>query len=495
MIGEPSNTTPAGPQGSLRGKAVRGAMFTGASQATRLLVQVASVVVLARMLSPGAFGLYAMVTPLVSLAMLFQDFGLASAIITARTVDDGQLRALFRINVGISLALTLLLAASAPLVASFFDEPEVAAVAAATSIQILLAGLAASHLALLSRRLRFHRLAAVEIASTVVGFGAALLVANMTNGPWALVAQTTVAALVLTVGAWLATGWLPFGKADFRGANALLRFGGGLTVFNLANYLSRNADNILIGWANGPVQLGYYDRAYKLLLLPIMQINAPISKLMVPVLSKLVDEPARFRSAYLRSVRIMLVVTAPGLLTLALTADTFIPLLLGARWSGTVPIFKWLGLAGGFQILSSTFGWLFISTSRTRDLAKLGAAGAVISLSSFLVGLQWGAVGVAAAYALSGFALRLPLSLWMLGGRGPVTWRDIVQLAAPYLTSSMVAAAAWWAAAGYLSTGLVYLIASGGLIFAVFLAVFMLFAEGRRTLRDGIGLIGAIGTR
>src|SRR3546814_16295601 len=114
----------------------------------------------------------------------------------------------------------------------------------------------------------------------------------------------------------------------------LLHFGRGLAGFNILNFISRNADNVLIGRFTSATQLGYYDRAYKLLLFPLSQINNPVGRVLIPILSRLVAQPERYRQAYLRAVGQLLLFTIPGVGFLITNAHKYVPPVRGPQEIG-----------------------------------------------------------------------------------------------------------------------------------------------------------------
>lgn len=480
------------PTGGIKGRAVSGALSTGSAQIVRVVVQFASVVILARLLTPRDFGIFAMITPIVGFSTMFQDFGLSQALVTAPTLSQAEAAGMFRINLMLSAAIAAILVIAAPGIALLYREPIVMWLTMAMAAQIVIAGATVSHTALLSRSMRFGRLAQIDIAKAILGIAIAIVIAFWWPGPWALAAQTIGAALVGMVLAWTFTGWRPVGRVSLKTLRPMLRFGAGMTTFNLSNYLSRNADNVMIGLAYGAVPLGNYDRAYKLLLYPLQQINQPIASVMIPVLSRLADEPDRYREAYRRTLRQTLLFTLPGMAALICTAPVLVPTLLGARWAPVVTIFQWLGIAGLHQTISNTFGWLFVSQRRTGEYARFGLFSTATCLIAFAAGLPWGPEGVAAAYALSGVFVRLPLIIWQVGGRGPVSRGDIIAVFLPYLVAVAAGMATWWFAAPMIHLPpLAFLVISGALIFFVSWLLIALRADGRRTFADAWGLLPA----
>lgn len=274
----------------------------------------------------------------------------------------------------------------------------------------------------------------------------------------------------------------------------MIHFGRGMLGFNIFNFLSRNLDNILIGRFVGAAQLGYYDRAYKLLLFPLSQINQPVGRVVIPILSRLVSEPERYRAVYLRTVQQLALFTLPGVVFMIIYAQSAIPAILGEHWRASVPIFVWLGFAALHQPISATTGWLFISQSRTGEFAQWGLVVAVTSIAAFIVGLPWGAVGVAAAYALSDMFIRMPIVWYWVGRRGPVCTGDLVRIAWPHVIANMAMAVVLiellpLRLSGFLLFDLGMKFAAG---FAVCWATLAVFPKGRAVLLDLAGTIGNV---
>src|SRR3546814_1840897 len=139
-------------------------------------------------------------------------------------------------------------------------------------------------------------------------------------------------AAFVCAGLWYISYWRPHLALAIGESRSRLHFGRGLAGFNILNFISRNADNVLIGRFTSATQLGYYDRAYKLLLFPLSQINNPVGRVLIPILSRLVDQPERYRQAYLRAVGQLLLFTIPGVGFLITNAEQLVPAVLGPQW-------------------------------------------------------------------------------------------------------------------------------------------------------------------
>ncbi len=475
----------------LGGRTVRGGVVTSAAQVLKSLLTVASTLVLARLLTPQDFGLVAMVTAVTGFLAMFKDMGLSMATIQRESLTQSQVSALFWINAALGLAITILIAAGSWAFVWFYDRPELMGIALVLAVAFMIDGLTVQHRAILQRQMRYRLLAVVELTAVAGGLVAAVLLAWRGVGYWALVANTLVAAAFGLVGLWLVCGWRPGRPARARELTDLLRFGGNLTGFTFMNYFARNLDDVLIGRFHGANELGLYQMAYQMLMVPISQINNPVSRVAIPALSRIVGEVSRYRRTYTRLLEKLLLVTLPLGVVLIGTADWLIAVTLGSQWTEAAPIFAVLGISIFSQAIGNTTGWLFISQDRTDDMFRWGIMGGTTAVVSFLIGLPWGAFGVALAYSVVGVTVRTPWLLWYVGRSGPVRTRDFYQAAWP------AAIAALGAGAGTLAARQLWLFDHPAANLAVALplagigalASTLSFERGREILRDGIRLL------
>jgi PST family polysaccharide transporter len=486
----------SGDVSALKRSTVRGIAFTYASQAMRMVIQFASVIVLSRLLNPAEFGLYAMVTPVYGLVLLAQDFGLTQTTIQRFAISRGQISALFWINVTVGLGLALLLVALAPAVASFYGDPRCAMLTRGFAGVIAVSAISAQPLALINRAMRFRYLAILDALAFSIGVGGALLLGFITRSYWALFAIPAITTIVTAIGAWAGAGFVPDRPRRESQMGELLRLGGGFTGFNICNFVARNLDNVLIGRADGQSALGLYDRAYKLLLFPLQQINQPLARVMMPTLSRLQNDPVRYRTTYRRAAQQLLILSQPGIVFAIATAPILVPTLLGSQWRGAAPIFQWLGLAALQQALSASTTWLFISQGRSGEYLTWGVFNAVTSGAAFLAGLPWGPLGVAAAYSVSQICLRMPVMWWMATRKGPVRLGDLLAIATPHAAASAVAFAAVIAFGQTANLGPHgTLTASLVVAYAASLLTLAAIPAGRAMLRDGLTLLATLQAR
>jgi polysaccharide transporter, PST family len=460
-----------------------GALVTAASQAYRVILNFASGVVLARLLTPADFGLVAMVSTSLTFVALIQDLGLNQATIQRARISGAQMSALFWLSLGSSVILAVILAASAPAIASFFGDLRLIPLTVAFSALVIVGGAQSQQLALLSRDMRFKSLAIIDILAVTSSAVAGVVIAWLTSSYWALFVSSLVFSVVSLGGAWILCAWRP-GRPSFDGEfRQILSFGSGVSAFNIVNYFARNADSILIGRFYGAEPLGLYNRAYRLLLFPILQIQGPLGRVMLPLLARLQSDPERYRKAYAECMTLLLIASHPGLIFAIIFAEEVFLLLLGPSWVPAAQIFRWLGIAGLYHMVSSPTGWLFLSQGRAGDFFWLGLYNAITIVGAVVAGLPWGPVGVAASYAMSEYFLRVPVTFVVAGRRGPITARELWVIAGPHVFATVVGGCVLFAAARVIpSPGAGACLFIFVLSYAVYCLVLIIFPGKRRIL-------------
>ncbi len=396
---------------------------------------------LARMLAPSDFGLVAMVTAFVGFSTMFRDFGLSTVTVQREDVSHDQVSTLFWINVAISTSIALLIAVCSPLIGRFYADSRLVPIALALATISLFDGLAIQHHAVLRRRMRFTAIAVIELLATSVGVTVGLSLAWSGAGYWALVAQQVSMVFTKTVLMWLRSGWTPGRPGTLSSVRSMLAFGRNLTGSRMAHYLTRNLDKILIGKIWSAEQLGFYHKADNGAVLPFQQAGHTLSRVAIPTLSRLQNDPTRYRSYFGTAA---LLVTAGGLPLVAfLTVDAgkIVRLFLGSQWIEAVPIVRILAPVAVAEMVAVLTRWVFVSLGNSRRLLTGRVIESVVKIAAMIVGVRWGGMGVAVALALTSSALILPALVYCFRG-SPVSLADFAESAWRPLVAATAAAAA-----------------------------------------------------
>lgn len=497
VIDETSTTRPnrrdpfAAPDVSrnLRRSSVRGASVMSFSRVAGMGLRFLSTGILARMISRDDFGLFAMTAVISGFLGIFMDVGLSQATIQRPEINHRQISTLFWINVALGAVVSAVFALSAPAIAAFYGQPALIGMIPVLAISFLFGSLGLQHLALLTRNMRYPLLAGIEIFSMLAGVVTAVWMAKAGMGYWALVGMAVAPPVAKTAAAWIALRWVPGLPSRGNGVRGMLRFGGDVLGFNIVNYFSRQADTVLIAKFCGSAPVALYEKAYSLLLMPVGQINGPLGAVTIPALSRLQQDPDRFRRYFINAILLVCSLSMPVIAGITLFADEIVAVWLGPDWAASADLFRLLALAALIGGISNPAGWVLISLGLTRRYRLLGLANSAIIVSAFVIGLLTGPReagafgsmrGVAIGYSAAMLLNFVPYWAWALKGTPVAVGKVLRTMMVPALACVPSAAAAWWfkeQGAG-LASGWPWTIAAMAVFGLVYAAV-LLFGFGK----------------
>lgn len=386
---------------SLGTVAARGARVVMTAQMARLIIQLGSLVIMSRLLTPQQVGLVAMVIAVINVADLIRDFGLSSGAIQAKTLSRGERDNLFWVNLSLGLACMLVAAAIAPLLALLYSEPKVTLITLVLSLSFLLSGATTQYRAGLTRDMRFRQIAAVDVGAQVIATGTGITLAFNGFGYWAIVAQQLTMVVCALIGNVIFGAWVPRPPRRDVDTKKFFRFGGPILGTNLLGYALNNVDNIGLGAVAGPSAVGVYSRAYQLLMVPLGVLNGPMSGVAFPVLAKVQNDEERFVLFVRRLHLISAYFFGLGFGVMAGLAWPIVDLLLGDQWSAAAPIVAVLALGGIFKALTMVFYQVYVARGATAELFKLYLRTRPVMLLLILGGLPWGPIGVATGHLVA----------------------------------------------------------------------------------------------
>ncbi len=426
-------------------RAVTGGFVTAAAQGVKFVLNIGSAVVLARMLSPKDFGLVAMAGALMPILRTFREGGLSTATVQKQDITHAQVSNLFWINVAMGTLITAIGAGLAPAVSWFYHDERLTVVTVLLSLSFAISGAAVQHLALLNRQMRFAAVAGIDIASATGGFVVGVAMAHFGASYWSLVGMqlsTTVLELLLT---WAVSGWRPQLPRRNSGTKPLLTFGASMTVYILLRRLAASTDVILLGRFYGAEPVGLYSRGQALLLRPLDQFISPFDTVFIPLLSRLQDQPERYRQVFIQAYGAIALLSFTFAGLLFGLSSPLVLLLLGKNWSAVIPVFSWLTIAALYIPLSYAAMWLLTTQARSRDLLLVGSVVPLLAVVSVAIGLPFGVTGIALSLSLVGLFLRLPIQYHITGRAGPVSRGDLWGVFFRHLPIWAAVAAVTWA--------------------------------------------------
>lgn len=394
--------------------AARGSGIVLSTQALRALLQFGSMVILARLLDPVDFGLIAMVTAVIGLADLVRDFGLSSAAIQAKDLSRDERTNLFWANLGFGTASTAVIIVCAPLIQAMYDQPGLVPVIISLSWVFLISGANTQFRADLTRSMRYSKIALADVVSQVCGIVIAVVLALLDFGVWAIVAQQLTVAVVALIMNAVSTRWLPGLPRRGVSLRRFFSFGSHLFATQTLTYFTKNIDNVVLGIFSGAYALGLYSRAYQLLMTPLNQINAPMTGVALPVLSRLQDDDERFSHYLTQAQFVATYVTASVLAVAAGLSEPLILVLFGEQWAEVGPIFAILAIGGIFRAIQQVAYWTYLAKGRTAAQLRMIVVTRPIMILIIIAGVPWGPIGVAVGHSVA-YLLFWVASMWHVG--------------------------------------------------------------------------------
>ncbi|MDQ1059914.1 PST family polysaccharide transporter [Arthrobacter globiformis] len=399
---------------SLGRTAAQGAMVTLSLQTARFIVQLSGLVILGRLIAPSEFGLVAMVTAIIGIGDILRELGLVPAAIQARVLTQHQRTNLFWLCSGLGVLVALLVCAASPLIANIYRDDRLIEIALILSLTFVFNGVQAQFQAGLAREMRFAALSVTDLCAQSVGLVVAVTAAIQSFGYWSLVAQLVSQSFALLVLRILASRWMPGLPNRKGGMGRQLAFGKNLTLTQSLVYASSNVDSLIVGSGFGASQLGFYNRGFQILMMPLNQILTPLTTVALPVLSRVSDQRRRFNK-YLQSAQIVMAYPVVLLFSgMAAAAQPLIRLIFGEQWSPSAVIFQILSVGGIFQAIGYVGYWIFLARGLTNSHFRFSLLSRSVLILSILAGSAFGPLGVAAGYTI-GVIINWPLGLMWLG--------------------------------------------------------------------------------
>lgn len=455
-------------------RAMRGTFWSFLSFVSTKALTFITTIVLARLLTPGEFGVIAYCTIVIGFLDLLNNVGVGHALIARRDRLEEAQNAAFVVSIGSSLVLYACAWMLAPLIADFFNEPQVAPLLRVLAIGLLLVGVGTVPMAMLQRDLRFKAYLLPGIARNIIKACVAVGMAWQGFGVWSLVVAELVNKVLEVIIPWAIVRWRPSRAFDYRVAREMLGFGVNIVAVGLLGTFMVNVDYIIVGRVLGGVALGYYTVAYRI---PELFIRSTVDTVMMvafPVLSRLQADARQLETAYFGYLRYLAVFTFPAAAGIALLAPAFFGTFYTEEWRPSIVPMQLIALEIGIASVAYVPGIIYKSINRPDILTKLTLLKLPFVIAVLWFAAQWGINGVAAGMvtlSLASTALDSIVVQRVIGFR----FVDMLRVLAPIVAATVVMALVVASVAAMLPLNLLGLIVPaliGGVVYSVALAVF-----------------------
>ena len=418
-------------------------------QGGKIAVQIAQYVILARMVPPAEYGKFALALPIMTLLSALNDGGLSTAAVTGRHYDKRLASDLYLTQIGLGLAMAVVMALLAPVLAGVYGVPDLREIGWWLALCLAINAWALQPKALLRRQLKVGGLAMVEIAGVVAGLAAAVVSTRFVSGFGLLVvAQVTSVA----VGAIIAMAVAPVRLARFRGEGSYrhaLEIGRHMVASDVLNAARSQIPAMALGFFVVLHEVGLFNRANQLLSLPLLVLAPALTNFLLPLLARDVAYPERRRSHVQRTLRLLLTATIPACVWIAVGPDDLLAWVLGEDWRPAVAILSSLSPLFLVQIIAVISSISMVSAERSRAVRRFAIWNLLLTGAVVLGAAPFGVMALALGLSISGLLLRGPLVV-MLALRERTLERADVMLALRLVLTLGIAAALLLVICGYL---------------------------------------------
>lgn len=373
---------------SVRRELASGVFYTSIAKYAGIVVTLVVTGILSRLFTPEQFGVVNIATVVIAFFAIFSDLGIGPAVIQHKDLDRHDLGGIFSLSVWSGAVMALLFFAAAGTIASLYGDSQVLRnVLRILALNLFFAAANIVPNALILKEKRFRFAAMRSLTVQIAGGTAAIAAAYAGAGIYALTINPVFSSLML-----LAINYrqnpLPLRLRPGRKAlGKVFSFSAYQFSFQLINYFSRNLDKLLMGRYMSLSQLGYYDKSYRLMMLPLQNIAYVISPVMHPIFSEMQHDLKQLGASYLKVVRLLAFIGLPLSAVLFFTAQELVLIIFGDQWEPSVPVFRILALSVGIQIVMSTSGSIFQAANATRMLFLCGVFSAALNVAAICTGI------------------------------------------------------------------------------------------------------------
>ncbi len=397
-------------------------------------------VVLARLLAPEDFGIFAITGIFTGLAATVSNFGLGTALVQRPTIREAHPRSMLAANLIGSAGIVVLLTLFSPLVSRAFRTPIAGPVLALTAWNFIINAASSVSFSLMNRSLRFRDTAFIETVAGVVQGAAAITLALSGMGVWAIAWSGIVQSLARAVLLIASAGWRPALAWDREALRDLVGFGAGLTLKRVLNYCAVNVDQVVVGRRLSAVNLGLYSRAYGLITLPLTQLSRVIMAVLFPTFARIQDDNPRLIAGYSKVVTATALASFPFLVGLGIVAPSFIRVVYGEKWMPAVLPLQIMCVAGMMKAVSTYVGSIVDAKGKIAAEVRRQLVYLVLLFGGTYIGSWFGTSGVAMAVVVASLAMLFMMQS-LLGQLTGMEWRTYLEALAPPLIASGVMAA------------------------------------------------------
>jgi PST family polysaccharide transporter len=423
---------------SIKQKTIQGIFWSGiqnwGSQAGSFIV----FLILARLLTPEAFGLVALANVFINFMQIFLDQGFAQALIQKQEIEDKEINTAFWTQIFIGCLLTIIGFITASLISQSFHKSKLELILKVLSFLFIISSFSQIQRALLKRHFNFKAIAVRALLGIIIAGIIGIYMAVSGLGVWSLVGQQLTYESVGVIVLWKASDWRPKLQFSWQHLSELFDFSLNLLGYKLVEFFNQRIDNLLIGYFLGEIVLGYYAIAHRILQVMTQLLIGTMNQVALPTFSRLQNDSQRFIDAFYQATQFTSLIAFPVFFAMIILSPELVITLFGEKWLTSIPIMQILAFAGILRAVSFFQRSAFVAIGQPLIQFKLGLLNAIFNLIACLIAIRWGILAVAVAYVMSDY-LVFPLGQWFLSKLIQIDWKTyLYKFLAPVICTSVM---------------------------------------------------------
>ena len=400
---------------NLKQQLFSGVFYTALAKYSGIVISLVVAGVLARLLTPDDFGIVAIATVIIAFFSIFTDMGISPAIVQNKALTEKDLSDIFSFTLWMGAGLSVLFFAASWPIAAYYESPILRTLCQLLCVNLFFASATIVPNALFFKNKEFKFIALRSFAVQVASGTAAVIAALNGAGLYALIISPILSSILLFIISLKRYPQHPAMTLGWGALRKIFSYSAYQFLFNIINYFSRNLDKLLIGKYMGMSPLGYYEKSYRLMMLPLQNITQVITPVMHPIFSDYQDDLERLASGYERIVRFLAFIGLPLSVLLYFTAGEVTLIIFGDQWTPSIPVFRILTLSVGVQIILSSSGSIFQAAGDTKNLFMCGLFSSILNVTGILLGIFWfGTLEAVATCITLTFTVNFAQCYWMM---------------------------------------------------------------------------------
>ncbi len=424
---------------SLKDITIRGVAWSAIDNVVQFGVTFVVSIVLARLLSPDDYGLIGIITIFTAICATIINGGMGAALIRTKDATDDDYNTAFLVNLGMSLALYVVIFLCAPLIADFFRREELVSLTQVSSLGMIIGALALVQRVRLTKRIDFKTQAKITLVSSLSSGIIGVVMALLGFGVWALVAQNLSSQIISTVCLWIANKWVPHLRFSNQSFYNLFGFGWKMMVSGLIDTVWKELYQVVVGKFYSPATLGQYTRAKSFSILFSSNLTNVIQRVTYPVLSNIQDDKERMVAAYRRIIKLTMFVTAISMFFLGAMSEPLLYCLIGPKWHEASIYLPLICISGSLYPLHAINLNMLQVQGRSDLFLGLEVVKKIIGIAPLAVCIVWGILPMLYVNLVTGiisFFLNSYYSGQMIGYS---SWMQLKDVAPSYIIATIVA--------------------------------------------------------